>query len=225
MFREILRLWADYENQKPVGWLKEDWESTTDPQVLDCASAAMYEAGFGNSDDDDADAAARLSLEPIIPRGLLRREGRFVRPPAIVNSEMLTDWNLWNGLRAIYAKLAGDVAEVRCEHWGERFQLIVCDSCTAVFRPRRRAAQARHCHLCKHRPAAPPLGSPETIAAVAAGKPVTISVPERAGNVVVSWKTKTLIRCPECGEPSFARSGALTCGKPACQSRQRRRLP
>jgi hypothetical protein len=202
MLREFLRRWADYQNEKPAGWLSEDWESTTDPAVLDNAAGALWEAGFERVDDHGVLAIARRSLEPIIARGLVRREHRFVRPPAIVKPEMLSDWKLWVGLRATYEKVGGQIADVSCEHWGETFNLIVCESCTAVFRPRRRV-DARHCHLCKHRDAALPLGSPETVAAIAVGRPVTVSVPESIGNVVISWKAKTLIRCPECREPAF----------------------
>lgn len=37
----------------------------------------------------------REALEPIIAHGLVRREGRFLRAPAIVKPEMLVDWALW----------------------------------------------------------------------------------------------------------------------------------
>jgi hypothetical protein len=217
-FRELLKDWADYENEKPAGWLTEQWESRIDPKILDDALAALEDAH-----GDEQRARARRALEPIIARGLVRREGQFVAPPAIVKSEMLKDWVIWRTLRLAYEHMGGDISEVQCELWGERFQLVVCESCSAVFRPVRRARQASRCHLCRHRPAAAALGSPETLKALAAGQPVTIRVPERVGNVVTSWKLKTLIRCPECREPAFVRSGATTCGKPACRSRRRRR--
>jgi hypothetical protein len=217
-FRELLKDWADYENEKPAGWLAEQWESHIDPKILDDALVAHEDTR-----DDEKRARAQRALEPIIARGLVRRMGRFVAPPAIVKPEMLKDWVIWRTLRLAYESLGGEVSEVPCELWGEHFQLVVCDSCSAVFRPARRARQASRCHLCRHRPAAAALGSPETLRALAAGQPITIRVPERIGNVVSSWKLKTLIRCPECREPAFVRSGATTCGKPACRSRRRRR--
>jgi hypothetical protein len=224
IFREGLRRWADYENEKPAGWLPGDWESKIDPSLLDRATQVISDLARKTDASHAALAAGRDALEPIIAHGLVRREHRFVRPPGIVKPEMLLDWVLWESLRMIYESYGGDVAQVRCEHWGEEFHLIVCDGCTAVFRPRRRVDKTRHCHLCSARPAVPALGSPGTLAAYAAGTPVTICVAERNRNVVMSWKTKTLIRCPECGEPVFARKGALTCAKAACQSRHRRRV-
>lgn len=224
IFREGLRRWAEYENEKPAGWLPEDWESEIDPGLLDRATELVWDLAAETNASDDRLAAARESLEPIIARGLVRREHRFLRPPAIVKPEMLLDWMLWTSLRLMYESYGGDVVEVRCEHWGEQFHLIVCDGCTAVFRPRRRVHKTRHCHLCRARPAAPALGSSGTLAAYAAGAPITVCVPERIGNVVTSWKVRTLVRRAECGEPVFARKGAVTCAKPACQSRHRRRL-
>jgi hypothetical protein len=217
-FRGLLKDWADYENEKPAGWLPEQWGSRIDPTVLDDAVVA-----FENARDDEGRAMARRALEPIIARGLVRRHGRFLAPPAIVEPTLLKDWVIWIALRFAYDRLGGDVSEVQCEHWGECFRLIVCDSCSAVFRPARRSRQASRCRLCRHRPAAAALGSPETLKAIAAGEPVTIRVPESIGTVVTSWKLKTLIRCPECHEPAFVRHGATTCGKPACRSRRRRR--
>lgn len=217
-FRRLLKDWADYENEKPTGWLPEQWESRIDPTILDDAVIALEGAH-----DDEGRAKARQALEPIIARGLVRRHGRFLAPPAIVEPTLLKDWTIWIALRLAYDRLGGDVSEVQCEHWGERFQLIVCDSCSAVFRPARRARQASRCHLCRHRPAAAALGSPETLKALAAGESVTIRIPESVGNVVTSWRYKALIRCPECREPAFVRHGATTCGKPACRSRRRRR--
>ena len=224
-FRDlVLRRWANFAGEKPVGWLKEDWESEIDPELLDRASEALWVVAFELDAGDEARTAARRALEPILARGLVWREHHFVRPVAIVKPEMLKDWHAWVALKALYERVGGDVADLQCEHWGETFCLIVCDSCSAVFRPKRRVHMTRRCHLCQHRPAAPPLGAPETLEALAAGRPVTISVPARAGNVVTSWKTKTLIRCSECGEPTFARQGAQTCSKPACQSRHQRRV-
>lgn len=224
IFREGLRRWADYEAEKPAGWLTEDWDSKIDPGLLDRATEVVWDLAGETNANDDALATAREALEPIIAHGLVRREDRFLRAPAIVKPEMLLDWALWTSLRAMYESYGGDVAEVRCEHWGEEFHLIVCEGCTAVFRPRRWVANTRHCPLCRARPPAPPLGSPETLAAYAARTPITVCVPERVGNVVTSWKVKTLIRCPECGKPVFARQGAVTCANPACQSRHRRRV-
>jgi hypothetical protein len=224
MFREVLRRWADYENEKPVGWLKEEWEAKTEPAILDRAVGQIWEVAVSETADDSARSVARLAIEPVIARGLVRRAGRFVRPPGIVKPSMLMDWHMWSAVKALYESLGGEVSEVRCHHWGEQFHLIVCESCTAVFCPRRRANQAKRCHLCNHRQAAPPLGSPETVAAIAAGRPIAVCVGERTGTVVTSWKTKTLIRCPECREWAFVRAGATTCGRTACQSRQRRRL-
>jgi hypothetical protein len=60
--------------------------------------------------------------------------------------------------------------DVRCEHWGEQFHLLVCEGCTAVFRPRRRVHEARHCHLCRARPAAPALGRQGDSAGAFAGR-------------------------------------------------------
>jgi hypothetical protein len=224
IFREGLRQWADYEAEKPAGWRTEDWDAKIKPGLLDRATEVVWKLASETNANDDALATGRAALEPIIAHGLVRRENRFLRAPAIVRPEMLLDWGLWTALRAMYESYGGDVAEVRCEHWGEEFHLIVCEGCTAVFRPRRRVASTRHCPLCRARPPAPPLGSPETFAAYAARTPITVCVPERVGNVVTSWKVKTLIRCPECGEPVFARKGAVTCAKPACQSRHRRRV-
>lgn len=224
IFREGLRRWADYEAEKPAGWLTEDWDSKIDPGLLDRATGVVWDLAGETNSNDDALATARKAFEPIIAHGLVRREDRFLRAPAIVKPEMLLDWALWTSLRAMYESYGGDVAEVRCEHWGEEFHLIVCEGCTAVFRPRRRVVNTRHCPLCRARPPAPPLGSPGTLAAYAARTPITLCVPERVGNVVTSWKVETLIRCPECGEPVFARKGAVTCAKPACQSRHRRRV-
>jgi hypothetical protein len=48
---------------------------------------------------------------------------------------MLEDWMIWLCVRLTYECLGGDVAEVECDLWGERFHLVVCTSCTAVFRP------------------------------------------------------------------------------------------
>jgi predicted RNA-binding Zn-ribbon protein involved in translation (DUF1610 family) len=225
MFRDlVLRRWANFEGEKPVGWLKEDWESKIDPGVLDRASDGLWAVGFDGDAGDDVRTAARCALEPNLARGLVRREHHFVRPVAIVKPEMLNDWQAWVALKTLYERVGGDVADVRCEHWGEVFHLVVCDACSAVFRPKRRVYKTRRCHLCRHRPAAPALGTPETTDAMAAGWPVTISVPERVGSVVTSWKTRTLFRCPECGEPTFARNEAQTCSKPGCQSRHRRRI-
>jgi hypothetical protein len=215
---ELLFVWGDYQNEKPAGWLPDQWEARLDPEAVERAADAIEEAH-----DDGHRTTARQAIEPIIARGLVRRMGRFIAAPAIIESEMLEDWAAWLALRLAYERLGGDIAEVECELWGERFHLVVCDSCTAVFRPARRIRQASRCHLCRHRPAAPAFGSPETLQAIAAGQPITIRVPKKAGNVVLSWTTKTLIRCPECGEPAFVRNGAATCGKPACRSRHRRR--
>jgi hypothetical protein len=222
LFRDlVLERWANYENEKPVGWLKEDWESKVDPGLLEHGVDAVWAAAFVPVSEDRERTAALQALEPIIARGLVWREHHFVRPPAIVKREMLADWQAWSALKALYEQFGGDVADVRCDHSGETFRLLVCESCSAVFRPKRRVLGTRYCHLCQRRPAAPALGSPEMIEAFAAGRPVTITVPTRIGSVVISWKTKTLIRCPECAEPTFVRREARTCPKPACQSRHR----
>ena len=162
IFREGLRRWADYEAEKPAGWLPEDWDSKIDPGLLDRATEVVWDLAGETNANDDALTTAREALEPIIAHGLVRREGRFLRAPAIVKPEMLLDWALWTSLRAMYESYGGDVAEVRCEHWGEEFHLIACGGCTAVFRPRRRVTNGRHCPLCRARPPAPPLGSPNT---------------------------------------------------------------
>jgi hypothetical protein len=174
---------ADCENEKPAGWLPEDWESKIDPALLDHATEVVWDLSLEATASDEALAAARTSLEPIIAHGLVRREHRFLRPPAIVKPEMLLDWGLWTSLRTepCTRGMEADVAEVRCQHWGEQFHLIVCDGCTAVFRPRRRVHKTRHCHLCCARPAAPALGSPETLSAFGTGIPITVCVPERIG--------------------------------------------
>jgi hypothetical protein len=216
---KVLTDWANYENDKPLGWLPEEWESKIDPGAVDHAVDALQQAH-----GDEERSRARRALDPIIARGLVRRAGRFVAAPAIVKPEMLNDWIIWLFLREAYESLGGDVAEVECELWGERFHLVVCVSCTAIFRPARRIVQASHCHLCRHRPAAPAFGSPEMLRALAANEPIEIRVPEKAGSVVLSWKRKTVIRCPECQATAFVRSGAKTCGKASCRSRHRRRL-
>jgi hypothetical protein len=215
---ELLTGWANYENEKPAGWLIEQWEAKIDPDDVDRALDAVEEAH-----DDARRARARQALEPIIARGLVRRAGRFIAAPAIVGPKVLEDWVIWLCVRLTYERLGGDVAEVECDLWGECFHLVVCASCTAIFRPARRARQASRCHLCRHRPAAPAFGSPETLRAFAANQPIEVRVPTKAGNVVLSWRRKTLIRCPECREPAFVRAGALTCGKASCRSRHRRR--
>ena len=217
--REQFRRWADYDNEKPAGWLPEAWETKIDPRILDAAVVAIQQVGS----DDESRRAARNALEPIIARGLERRAGRFIIPVMVVKPEMLSDWVAWETTRRAFEGVGREASDVRCALWGEHFHLVVCNACTAVFRPRRRAAQARRCHLCLRRPAEPAIGAPETLGPLVAGQPITIRVPERVGNVVTSWKIKTVMRCPECGATAFTRRGATTCGSKACESRRRRR--
>lgn len=105
MFREVLRRWADYENGKPVGWLKEDWQAKTEPAILDGAAAKIWEVAVNATADGSARTAARLAIEPVIARGLVRRAGRFVRPPGIVKASMLMDWLTWSAVKALYESL------------------------------------------------------------------------------------------------------------------------
>lgn len=200
-FAQLLSAWANYENEKPVGWLIDQWETRLDPEVIDCAMDAIEDAH-----DDERRAKAMRALEPIVARGLVRRMGRFIAAPAIIEPEMLEDWTVWLCVRLAYESLGGEVSEVECKLWGEHFHLAVCTSCTAVFRPTRRIRQASRCHLCRHRPAAAAFGSPETLRAFAANEPITIRVPKKAGSVVLSWKYKTMIRCPELPRASLCPS-------------------
>jgi hypothetical protein len=98
IFREGLRRWAD-EKEKPAGWLPEDWQSKIDPGLLDHTTDVAWGLALDTNASDEALATARAALEPMIARGLVRREHRFLRAPAIVKPEMLLDWVLWTSLR------------------------------------------------------------------------------------------------------------------------------
>jgi hypothetical protein len=114
MVRELLRHWADYDNEQPAGWLKDDWESRADPAVLDRAAAFTADAASNSNAGDDVIGAAHRSLEPIIARGLMRREGRFVRPPVVVKpATRPATSSLPSSFCCGGARIAGDAARDR----------------------------------------------------------------------------------------------------------------
>jgi hypothetical protein len=59
IFREGLRRWAAYENEKPAGWLPEDCEAKIDPALLDQATEVVWDLAAETSVSDEPLATAR----------------------------------------------------------------------------------------------------------------------------------------------------------------------
>ena len=128
---------------------------------------------------------------------------------------MLLDWRVYEYTLALRARL-----EARCggESGGWQPQGVrVCEACTIVFSTQR--ADARHCPLCRFRPAVPHvLGErPWT-----RGERQTVRAPRLMGSVITGWRSITLGVCDACGEPFMGRSDARACGSCSNAPRQRR---
>lgn len=166
--------------------------------------------------------AALSSLEPIVEAGLERREGQFLRPPAIVRAEAAADWLAWRSICLLLAPLL-----VRTDAAGNVMtrHLCVCKHCTHVFRPPGRKKTAGACPLCRHLPAQlpPALGTSGRLSE--RGDRICIPVPvmaEGSRSWVVGWGTTTLGLCVECGAPCHGRSDQLTCAGAHRSKRNRR---
>jgi hypothetical protein len=211
------------DGEKPAGWLPAKWHARVEAAVLVEAVEATLAGVRG---DDDAKLRARTLLEPLVARGLLRRAGRFIEPLVIVKDEQLAGLRAWEALRGAYEAVGGCVRDIRHDVGTMSFTLLVCERCTAVFAPRRRAADARYCQSCAKsgRELAPPLGArgPETLGEK--GSVVVRAPVARVGNVVLSLRNVTVSRCVECGELIHGRADKLVHSKSACSSRRQRRL-
>jgi hypothetical protein len=158
------------------------------------------------------------AVDEILGRGLLGREGRFVRPPAIVKPELLDDFLAWEWIK-MNLKLLGGVRFWPPGWTPKTTPLSVCDGCTAVFRPARKKS-ARFCRLCAHKQPSPPLGMGGSLQRP--GDTVVAPAPKLFGHVVTGWKEVTIGLCLECGEAFVGPSGKVFCST-SCGQRHRRR--
>lgn len=158
--------------------------------------------------------AAIYALEPVVLAGLERRELTWIAPSAVVpGSSAAADVVAWGFVRLVLRLLAVD---------GPR-EICVCEACTLVFRPARKA-QSRYCRLCAKRPAAPPLGAGHP-PIQRAGDRATVRAPILAppgSRIVVGWRNVTVGKCAECGEPFSGRADTVTCSA-GCRKRRARR--
>ncbi|MFT3866641.1 MAG: hypothetical protein QM729_20460 [Solirubrobacterales bacterium] len=158
------------------------------------------------------------AVDEILGRGLLAREGRFVRPPAIVKPELLDDFLAWEWIK-MCLKLLGGV-QFWLPGWTPKTTpLSVCDGCTAVFRPARKKS-ARFCRLCAHKQPPPPLGMTGPLRRP--GDTVVAAAPKLSGHVVTGWKEVTVGLCLECGDAFIGPAGKVFCSS-GCGQRHRRR--
>ena len=160
-------------------------------------------------------ADARSLVEAGVVAGLRARWGFPLVPAAVVKPAMLLDWRVYEFALALRARL-----EVRRSGEPSGWQphgVRVCEACTIVFSTQR--ADARHCHLCRCRPAVPHvLGErPWT-----RGERQTVRAPQLVGSVITGWRSITLGVCDACGEPFMGRSDARSCRSCSNALRQRR---
>lgn len=153
------------------------------------------------------------AVEAAIHDGLTLREGMLLVPPMVVKPEALRDQAVYALLRRLRATLDSAPNALEWRPSG----VAVCEGCTTVFVPRRRATAA-YCPNCSKRPAAQVFGTRP----LRVGEPQTIRVPELAGTMIVGWKTATIAICPACAEPFVGRVDATMCQRCANRERQRR---
>lgn len=147
---------------------------------------------------------AREELDPILGAGLEDRQGRFVRPIAMVTPEAARDWLAW-GFVSAWLRLLG----IEGTH-----HLCVCEACTLVFAPSGRKTSARYCDMHKDHPvSALPLGvwnrPPRS-----RGERTQVLVPELDANstTVRTFREVTIGRCLECGDLFHGTANKKFCG-------------
>jgi hypothetical protein len=127
----------------------EMWIKHRDASADDRAPRTQVDELHKRLSEQQVDAVERL--RPIVVAGLQSREGRTLRPLAVLpephTKDLMADMQAWSIVESCLAALG---ARVR--------GLCVCRSCTMVFRPKRKRVAAR-CPLCEHHDAAPPLGT------------------------------------------------------------------
>lgn len=165
----------------------------------------------------EAHKTALDAVDQVVGRGLLAREGTFIRPPAIIKPEMLDDFLAWEFVKMNLSLLGVKFWD---PGWTPKTKPVsVCDGCTAVFRPGRKKS-ARFCQLCSHKAPPPPLGMSGPLQSP--GDTVVVAAPKLEGTIVTGWRAVTAGLCAECGEAFFGRAGKTFCSQ-KCGQRQRRR--
>jgi hypothetical protein len=149
---------------------------------LQLASEAGYPAKLDGRLAARRDSAVEL-LDPIIGAGLSARKGRCLRPDAIIpghERQMTADYRAWETIT-----LCLNLLGARSKGFS------VCESCTLVFMPSRKA-RARYCPLCAKRPAAPVLGTRSNPWPQRPGEQAQVRVPTWEGQERRSWTVRTI---------------------------------
>ncbi len=170
------------------------------------------------------------ALDLLRSRGLELRHGLFLQPP-VPSPQSYVEWAAWRTV-----SFAFDTA-ARALKQESSCPLCVCQSCTAIFQPRRKRF-ARYCPLCERpEPAKPALGGLPLTGPIrtktADGKrfeavrpawptrarPLKVRVPVTRNERVLRWGRATAGLCEECGVPVYNRK---TCSESCRQKKNRR---
>jgi hypothetical protein len=148
-------------------------------------------------------------VEVIVDAGLERREGKLIEPvmPVPGRPELLDDYIAWETIKL----QLGLFPIPKWESGSPKTSpLSICDGCSVVFRPRRKAA-ARWCPLCQHKRPAPSLGRVKL--PTSPGETVQVRSVKSQGHVLTGWGVRTIGLCTECEQLMIGSANRRRCDR------------